>query len=479
LYSKHLTWLGPLVLSLAACSSNSTGDDATGGAGGTGGSSGSAGKPGTGGTSTSAGGASTGGSQSTGGAHTGGTGGTGATGGSSGGTGGSLSGGTGGTGGTGGSGNAGASVGGSTTGGAGGSGGAGASAGSPGTGGSSGGAPAGGSPGSGGAHAGGSGGTGGSGGSGGGVVAMSGLPVPPGAANVPQPTGTGTTVTSVNWAGFKGAVTYSFDDDNDSQITNYNALQAVGGQYTFFMWTGKSEASNSIWATALKDGHEIGNHTMSHDPSGHCTLADINSATDFIQQHLSEKAWTMAAPNGDTCYKQYAQQVFFINRGVSPASPVMPGGNSDPLNLNCYIPAQGQQTSVFNSNVDAGRSAGGWVIYVVHGFTGDGNAYQPVDVSALTGAMNYTKSLGDMWMGSMVNVASYWLGQKAFMAAMTATSGTDKTYTWTLPQFFPTGKYLRVKTDGGTLKQNGNVLAWDAHGYYEIALDALSVTLSP
>jgi len=36
-----------------------------------------------------------------------------------------------------------------------------------------------------------------------------------------------------------------------------------------------------------------------------------------------------------------------------------------------------------------------------------------------------------------------------------------------------------VKTDGGTLKQNGATLAWDPHGYYEIALDALSVTLSP
>jgi hypothetical protein len=36
-----------------------------------------------------------------------------------------------------------------------------------------------------------------------------------------------------------------------------------------------------------------------------------------------------------------------------------------------------------------------------------------------------------------------------------------------------------VKVDGGTLKQNGTPLTWDAHGYYEVALDPLSVTLSP
>ena len=107
---------------------------------------------------------------------------------------------------------------------------------------------------------------------------------------------------------------------------------------------------------------------------------------------------------------------YFINRGVSPASPVLPNGNSDPLNLNCYIPAQGQQASMFNSNVDSARSMGGWVIYVVHGFSSSDGSYQPVDIGQMTTAIKYTKSLGDVWVGSMVNVGAYWLGQKAFTA---------------------------------------------------------------
>ncbi|HEY4158812.1 MAG TPA: polysaccharide deacetylase family protein, partial [Polyangiaceae bacterium] len=330
---------------------------------------------------------------------------------------------------------------------------------------------------------GGTGGTSGSGagGSGGGGVGPgpSGLPPPPGSSNVPKPSGTAGNLTVLNWAGFKGAVTYSFDDSNDSQISNYSTLEGLGVPFTFFMWTGKSQASNSIWGTAIKDGHEIGNHTMSHDPTSHCTAADVTSATQFIQSKWGVKAWTMAAPNGNTCYKPLAQGVFFINRGVSPATPVMPLGNSDPLNLNCYIPNQGQQASTFNANVDDGHSKGGWVIYVVHGFTGDGSAYQPVDLAQLTSAINYTKSLGDMWIGTMETVGAYWLGQKAFSQAMTATAGSNKTWTWTLPGQFPTGKYLRVKVDGGTLTQKGVALTWDPHGYYEIALDAGSVTLGP
>ena len=194
---------------------------------------------------------------------------------------------------------------------------------------------------------------------------------------------------------------------------------------------------------------------------------------------FSRPAQTFAAPNGSTCFKQPASTLFFINRGVSPASPVMPNGNSDPLNLNCYIPAQGQQASVFQGNVDSARSAGGWVIYVVHGFSSSDGSYQPVDIGQMTTAIKYTKSLGDMWVGSMVNVGAYWLGQKAFTSAMTSMSGSDKTWTWTLPAHFPAGHYLRVTVPGGTVKQNGAEVPWDSHGYYEIALDAGSVTVSP
>ena len=59
------------------------------------------------------------------------------------------------------------------------------------------------------------------------------------------------------------------------------------------------------------------------------------------------------------------------------------------------------------------------------------------------------------------------------------TSGSDKVYSWTLPEHFPPGQYLRVTVTGGKVKQCGTELTWDDHGYYEIALDAGSVTISP
>jgi peptidoglycan/xylan/chitin deacetylase (PgdA/CDA1 family) len=307
-------------------------------------------------------------------------------------------------------------------------------------------------------------------------VGTSGLPVPPGAANVPKPAGAGTQITVVHWAGFKGAVSYSFDDNNTSQIQSYSQLNALGVPFTFFMWTGKSEANNAIWKTAYKDGHEIANHTKSHQSAG--TVDDIQAATTFITEQFGTRPWSLAAPNGAGVYSTLAKGKFFINRGVGNGL-IGPGDNSDPFTLPTYIPPTGASTANFNSEVDAARSAGKWRTMCIHGFTGDGSAYQPVPLDSFIESVKHAKSTGDMWIGTITNVGAYWLGEKAFGSATTMTAGTDKTWTWKLPDQFPTGHYLRVTVDGGTLKQGGTTLTWDPHGYYEIALDVGSVTLSP
>ena len=317
----------------------------------------------------------------------------------------------------------------------------------------------------------------GSGGSAGSSPGTSRLPIPPGDSNVPKPTGAADKLTVLNWAGFKGAVTYTFDDSNSSQIQHYTELKALGVPFTFFLWTGKNESSNSIWTTALKDGHELANHTKSHQSNG--TGQDIDAATQFIQEKFGIQAWTMAAPNGAPGYTDLAKTRFLINRGVGNAL-IGANDNSDPFTLPTYIPPTGAAASAFNQQVDDARSAGKWRTMCIHGFQGGSDgAYQPVPFDAFVAGVQHAKSLGDMWIDTLTNVGAYWRGQKAFMQATTMTTGSDKTWTWTLPAHFPPGKYLRVKVDGGTLKQGGVALAWDGHGYYEVALDAGSLTLSP
>jgi peptidoglycan/xylan/chitin deacetylase (PgdA/CDA1 family) len=309
-----------------------------------------------------------------------------------------------------------------------------------------------------------------------GPVVSSGLPVPSGSNNVSRPSGVAGNLKVINWAGFKGAVSYTFDDANSSQINNYSTLNALGVPFTFYLWTNKSEASNNIWAQAVKDGHELGNHTRSHAYNG--TASDVDAATTFIKQHFGVTPLTMAAPYGDSSYISLAQSRFLLNRGVSGGS-IAPNGSSDPFNLPCCIPATGASASAMTSTVSSARNAGNWQIFCIHGFSGgtDG-AYQPIDINQFTSHVAAVKAFGDIWIDSAVNVGAYWRAQKLFASITPTTSGSDIVYKWTLPANFPSGKFLRVTVNGGTLKQNNQALNWNSHGYYEVALDAGSLAIS-
>src|SRR5689334_11638800 len=51
------------------------------------------------------------------------------------------------------------------------------------------------------------------------------LPAPP-RGGVPRPSGPAGNLTVLDWAGFRAAITYTFDDANSSQIQHYPELQA-------------------------------------------------------------------------------------------------------------------------------------------------------------------------------------------------------------------------------------------------------------
>jgi peptidoglycan/xylan/chitin deacetylase (PgdA/CDA1 family) len=304
----------------------------------------------------------------------------------------------------------------------------------------------------------------------------SGLPLPS-VSGVPRPAGKAGNLVILDWAGFKAAVSYTFDDANSSQIEHYPELRALGVRMTFYLITGKPEASDPVWAAAAKEGHEIGNHSKSHAHAG--TGADVDDATDFIRDRVGVTAWTMAAPFGDISYRALAMSRFLFNRGVQ-GGLVRPGDDTDPFVLPCYTPAANASASAFDAQAEFARRAAGWAIFLLHGFSGgtDG-AYRAVRIGDFTAAVAHARSHDDLWIDSLVNVGAYWRAQKLLAARAPSIAEGTTTWSWTLPPHFPPGKYLRVKVDGGTLTQGGKPLAWDDHGYYEVALDAGALALVP
>ncbi len=318
---------------------------------------------------------------------------------------------------------------------------------------------------------------------GGNSAGPSGLPVPPGDANVPKPAGNAANLKVVSWAGFKAAVTYTFDDSQPSQFEHWPELKAAGAPVSYFITTSANYITDydKILKEVVSVGGELGNHTVNHCNFDltNCTAplaspeAELDGCTKYITETLGQPdTLTIAYPYGDGGWANASKTRFFLGRGTG-GGMVAPGDNTDPFSLPVVAAVGGESADVFNGHIDDAQSQGRWAIFMFHSLGPTANAwYATVETSAVTGSIEHAKSLSDVWIDTMANVGAYWLGQKLL-------TGAGPSWTWTLPAHFPTGKFLRVTVDGGTLKQGDETLAWDAHGYYEVALDAGTLSWSP
>lgn len=290
------------------------------------------------------------------------------------------------------------------------------------------------------------------------------LSLAPSTSGKPKPAGAAGGLKVLDWAGFTGAVSFTFDDNTPSQMANYSALKATGAHFTWFVvgsWNPSSQ-----YKSTLADGQEIANHTYSHQSAG--SQSDLQQNETYISTNFGVTANSMAAPNCDQSWSSVAPNVLFQNRGPcgSTAATVSPRDSTNPFLLPAYLPATGASSAT----MDATLSAGKWRIFVIHGFDSQGGTYQPVPIGNVTTSMSNAVKNG-YWAETMTNVGAYWQGQKLISASATTSA------TWTLPAHFPANMCVRITTTGGTVTQKGQEVPWDDHGYYQISLDAGSVTI--
>jgi len=302
--------------------------------------------------------------------------------------------------------------------------------------------------------------------------------------NLSRPAGEPGGLKVLAWAGFRSAVSYTFDDALASQLENYPKLHATGVRMTFFVTSGN--VNNPGWAQIARDGNELGNHTAHHchaDGTG-CAwggyagslATEYDQCTEFLKKHYGVQVWTTASPYGDTGYDEVAKSRFLLNRGVW-GGLIGAGDETDPFNLRVHGIAAGEKAEAMNAQVDGARTEGKWLIFLFHSLGGDGG-YAPVDVQDVLKSIEHAQTPGDVWIDSMVNVGAYWLGQKAVSSATVKKQGEATELNWTLPAHFPSGKFVRVTVSGGTLSQNGKTLPWNPAGFYEVALDPGSLTIT-
>lgn len=297
------------------------------------------------------------------------------------------------------------------------------------------------------------------------------LALAPSTNGVAQPSGAVGGLKVLDWAGFKGAASFTFDDNTPSQMDNYAQLKATGGRFTWFVvgnFLGSNAAEIARFKATQADGMEVANHTFSHQSAG--SLADLMQNQNYINTNFGVNANSMAAPNCAAAWATVAPNLLFQNRGPcgAPINTIRAGAadNTSPFAIPAYLPAANEAAGTMSAALVDGQ----WRVYVIHGFDNRNGTFQPIPIANVTGAISTAVTRG-FWVEGMSNIGAYWQGQKLISAAATTSA------TWTKPARFPANMCLRITTTGGTVTQKGQVIPWDAHGYYQIGLDAGEVTI--
>jgi peptidoglycan/xylan/chitin deacetylase (PgdA/CDA1 family) len=229
--------------------------------------------------------------------------------------------------------------------------------------------------------------------------------------------------------GKKAAVSLAFDDARLSQVDNgLPIFDRYGIKATFYVSPDKIQERLEGWKKAVRNGHEIGNHTMSHPCTGNypafrfkaleeMTLEkiaqEIDGASQVIEKLLGVKPESFAYPCGQT----------FVGRGKKVESYVplvaarflsgrlwLSEGANDPafcdLAQVLAMESDGKTFSQIKTLVDQAAGESRWLILAGHEI-GD-EAYQTTLAAALENLCRYAKDPANgVWIDTVGNVARY------------------------------------------------------------------------
>ena len=225
------------------------------------------------------------------------------------------------------------------------------------------------------------------------------------------------------------AVSLSFDDARASQVTRgLDLLARHKAKVTFYVNPRSMERQLEGWKRAVREGHEIGNHSLTHPCSGNLAFArnraleeftaarfgeDVDEGKRLIESMLGVKATTFAYPCGSK----------FVGRGVNTQSTVplvaqryLAGRGfrdeaaNDPTFVDLAqvlgVDSDGMSFEQMKAAVDRARAGNGWLVLAGHeiGETG----YQTTLAATLDQFLTYAADPANgIWLDTVEKVARY------------------------------------------------------------------------
>ena len=280
-------------------------------------------------------------------------------------------------------------------------------------------------------------------------------------------------ITTVPWDGHPGAVSFTFDDCEISQLNNLGEYFDKNDdiKVTFFLTGGMNAGNQSKYFPMVEKGHEIGNHSKTH-----ADLTNTNNlkgeVTDYkhdLEQRSGAEVISFATPY---CYYNDAVEAeiakeHIVNRNCQGATkykwdeePIWERISSD-----CY---QGN-TQQSKGNMSEAKQKNAWTVQLNHGVTGGGG--YSISKNDMISIMDEAKAQG-LWRAPMGRVAAYYRAHFVIDKATSTDIEGGFKVTWTSPHSaMPKSVPLRVKIEGAegkTVKQKGREVKAEDDGSYVI-----------
>ena len=285
------------------------------------------------------------------------------------------------------------------------------------------------------------------------------------------------------WSNHIGALSFTFDDGDVSNITTaVPILNHYGVHATFFLVANQLSYIN-LWKSAFRNGHELGNHTFSHklllDLSCDELYHEIIDSHHKLSHTFETPVYSFAYPY--TLATQEAinvvkQKHICARTGKLNNYIIKPNSLPDWYQLESAIAFSNTPFSQYKQWIDNAISKNSWLTLQFHALEGSESGYQPIPIALFVKLLEYaTKS--NIWIAPYNTVCAYWQAQQILQNSVQSVCYKGQEVAllqWKIPSFFPKGIMIQIKLNDSFrflhLSQGGKEIA-HKNGIYSISFD--------
>jgi peptidoglycan/xylan/chitin deacetylase (PgdA/CDA1 family) len=282
------------------------------------------------------------------------------------------------------------------------------------------------------------------------------------------------------WNGHKAAASLTFDDGYPSHLDIViPELDQRGIKASFYLIANRIERKDE-WRKIIAKGHEIGNHTLDHRHPAEMTPdqqeAQVVGANHVLQKEFGVQLRTFAYPYTEVTpeLKAAVGKTDLLARGGYGKSFVLvPSLDPEWLDIPSRETEAKTPLTQYKKWVGDSLKQEGWLVWRIHRVEESPTETNSISTVKFKGLLDVLSSK-DIWVGTFLEVGSYFMGEKIFEKAVPAVEGNETTYQWVLPENFPPHVLLKVRPTGDipvSLSQNGKRIKPDGTGLFLIDLD--------